>query len=351
MFGVLITIHEFGHFIVARMCKVKINEFSIGMGPKILSKTAKKSGIVYSLRALPLGGYVSMEGESEQSDNENSFYKKPAWQRLLISVAGPFMNILLGFLMTVVLVVTSLDANGDIVMLSTTVGEFHKNAVSDDCGLQIGDEIIRVGGVNVHTGVELMYEIGMQGSEPLEPQEGDEHTFVAVDLTVKRGGTTVVLNDVRFYADSGEGFIMGSPDFKVYRDPVNFGNVIKHSFFRGVSSVKMVWDTLTGLFTGRFGFQAVSGPIGTTEAIATAASDGWYPLIYFFTIISINLGIMNMLPLLPLDGGHIVFHLYEIIVRKPAPEKLRNALQLAGVVLLFGLMIVVAFKDIIGLFN
>jgi regulator of sigma E protease len=128
MFGVLITIHEFGHFIVARICRVKINEFSIGMGPKIFSRTAKKSGIVYSLRALPVGGYVSMEGESEKSDNENSFYKKPAWQRLLISVAGPIMNILLGFLMTVVLVLTFLDANGDIVMLSTTVGGFQDEA-------------------------------------------------------------------------------------------------------------------------------------------------------------------------------------------------------------------------------
>ena len=348
MFGVLITIHEFGHFIVARICRVKINEFSIGMGPKIFSRTAKKSGIVYSFRALPVGGYVSMEGESEKSDNENSFYKKPAWQRLLISVAGPIMNILLGFLMTVVLVLTSLDANGDIVMLSTTVGGFQDEAVSDDYGLQIGDEIIKVGGVNVHTGVELMYEIGMQGSDLIETT--DKTAFVSVDLTVRRDGSTVVLNDVLFRADTGDGFVMGNPDFKIYRDEVTFGNVIKHSFYRGISSVKMVWDTLTGLFTGRFGFQAVSGPIGTTEAIATAASDGWYSLIYFFTIISINLGIMNMLPILPLDGGHIVFHIYEIIVRKPAPEKLRNALQLAGVVLLFGLMIVVAFKDIIGLF-
>ena len=95
MFGALITIHELGHFIVARVCRVKINEFAIGMGPKIFSRASKKSGIVYSLRARPLCGFVSMEGESEKSENENSFYKKPAWQRLLISIAGPFMNVLL----------------------------------------------------------------------------------------------------------------------------------------------------------------------------------------------------------------------------------------------------------------
>ena len=349
MFGALITIHELGHFIVARICKVKINEFAIGMGPKIFSKASKKSGIVYSLRALPLGGFVSMEGENEKSDNKDSFYKKPAWQRLLISIAGPFMNILLGFLMTVVLVVTQFDSNGNIILLSTTVGGFSETATSDDTGLNVGDEIIKVGGINVHTGVELMYEIGMQGSTLIETTD-KETSYVYVDLTVRRNGTVIVLEDVRFPADVSGGFVMGSADFKLYTEAVNFGSIVKHSWFRGTSSVKMVWDTLSGLFTGRFGLQAVSGPIGTTEAIATAAQSGWYPLIYFFTIISINLGIMNMLPILPLDGGHIVFHIYEMITRKPAPEKLRNALQLAGVVLLFGIMILVAFKDIIGLF-
>ncbi len=356
IFGVMIAIHELGHFLAARACRVKINEFAIGMGPKLINKRSQSSGTLYSLRLLPIGGYVSMEGESEASEAEGSFSKKPAWQKLFISLAGPAMNILLGFVLTFILVIGLRDANG-IILTSTQIGEFTDNAISVESGLMIGDEVIKVGNTRVHTGTELVYEISMQGDTSKETYRmvnGEKVYFqvVELDLTVIRNGETVVLEDVRFIADNSSGVItMGSPDFKVYREDTDFGSILKHTWFRSLSSVKMIWDNLIGLFTGRFGIEAMSGPIGTTEAIATVASDGWYSLLYFVTIITMNLGVFNLLPVLPLDGGHNIFHLYELIARRPVPKKIETVLQIAGVLLMFGLIIVVSIKDIIGLFN
>ena len=352
----MIAIHELGHFLVARAFKVKINEFAIGMGPKILNKCSKKSGTIYSLRVFPIGGYVSMEGENEASDKEGSFSSKPAWQKLLISLAGPAMNIILGVLLTFFLVIGLRDANG-IILTSTTVGEFTENAVSSESGLMLGDTVVKVGTTPVHTGTELVYEISMQGRDGKEIYKEIDgkkvyYQVVYLDLTVVRNGETMVLDDVMFLADNSSGLTtMGTPDFKVYRENADFFAIAKHTWFRSISSVKMIWDNLIGLFTGRFGLEAISGPIGTTEAIATVARDGWYSLLYFVTIITMNLGVFNLLPVLPLDGGHNLFHLYELIMRKPVPRKIETALQIFGVILMFGLIIIVSVKDIIGLFG
>ena len=352
----MITIHELGHFLAARAFKVKINEFAIGMGPKLVNKRSEKSGTLYSLRAFPIGGYVSMEGENEASEKEGSFSGKPAWQKLIISLAGPAMNIFLGFILTFVLVIGLRDAQG-IILTSTRIGEFAENAISSESGLMLNDEIIKVGNTPVHTGTELIYEISMQGSDAKEiykTVDGEKVYLkvVYIDLTVIRNGEKTVLEDVMFLADTSSGITtMGSPDFKVYREAAGFGSILKHTWFRSLSSVKMIWDNLIGLFTGRFGIEAMSGPIGTTEAIATVAQDGWYSLLYFVTIITMNLGVFNLLPVLPLDGGHNLFHIYELIRRKPVPQKIEMALQIFGWVLMFGLIIIVSVKDIIGLFN
>ena len=364
----MIAIHELGHFLVARAFKVKINEFAIGMGPKLLKKQSKKSGTLYSLRAFPVGGFVSMEGESEASDEEGSFSKKPAWQKLLISLAGPAMNIFLGFILTFVLVITLRDPSGNILLSSNTVANFDKDAASSESWiisesneltdtLMPGDTIIKVGNTRVHTATELAYEISMQCSKLIEVKKtvNGETSYVTdiscVSLTVIRNGETVVLKNVAFKADSTEGIVTGTPDFRVARENASFFNIIKHTLFRSLSSVKMIWDSFVGLITGRFGLESMSGPIGTTEAIATVASEGWYTLLYFVTIITMNLGVFNLFPVLPLDGGHNVFHIYELIVRKPVPKKITFALQAFGIVLMFGLIIIVSINDIIGLFN
>jgi len=378
LFGVLIFVHELGHYIAARICKVKVLEFAIGMGPKLIKWESKKTGTKYSLRLLPVGGFCAMKGEgdydnpdgrregdespeTQQVDTEDdtdpeSYKNKPAWMKMIILAAGAFMNILVGFLMTVVLVLGSRDADGKIVLASNTVAKFTENAISEETGLMVGDKVIKVGNVAVHTGTELAYEITNQGKRPEDyPRLVGTDTevmlkVVSLDLTVIRNGEKIRLEGVKFLAEEAEGAAFGSTDFYALREKVGFLSIIKHVWFRSLNSIKMVWDSLIGLLTGRFSLSSVSGPVGTTQVITQAASMGWYTLVYIFVIIAMNLGVFNLLPFLPLDGGHIVFAFYELVARKPAPKKVMETCQLVGVVLMFGLMIVVTVKDVINLF-
>ena len=360
-FGLLIVIHELGHFLTARLFGVGINEFSIGMGPKLFSWKGKPRGekkkekneladaqsiaqsgeeprTVYSLRALPFGGYVSMVGEDEESDDPAAFANKPAWQRLLIVIAGPLMNVLLGFLLMMIIVIASER------LATNTVGLFDAGAVSNQYGLQVGDTVIEVGDISVHTGNELVYEIMNQGR--VEASEG----FVAIDLTVLRDGKEVFLPGVRFPSTQLEGVLFGSPDFRVYGEEKSFSSVVKHSFFRSISTVKMIFDQLVDLLRGRYGLNAVSGPIGITQEVANAAELGLINLIYLMAVITVNLGIFNLLPLPALDGGRLLFILIEMIAGRPVDKNVEGYIHFAGLMILFGLMILIACKDIAGLF-
>lgn len=332
VFGLLVMIHELGHFLMARAFGVGIHEFSIGMGPKIFSKKGKKYDTDYSLRAFPIGGYVSMVGEDEESDLPEAFGNKKVWQRILIVIAGPLMNILLGFLLMAVLVLIS----GQLA--SATVGDFNEGATSPAYGLQIGDTVKEVGGVHIHTGNELVYEIMNQGYEP-------------IDLVVERNGEKVVLEDVIFPGLTTEGVNFGSPDFRVYGEARNFGNIVKHTFFRSVSTVKMIVDQLKDLLRGRYGMSAVSGPVGITKEIGTAAKSGFSTLLYLVTVISVNLGVFNILPIPALDGGRLLFLLVEAVTRKPVNKNVEGYIHFAGLLILFGIIILVTCKDIAGLFR
>ncbi len=369
MFGLLIVLHELGHFLVARLFGVGINEFSIGMGPKLFSwkgkprkdfvpKTvqegeksleelirdgqaseAQRDGrTVYSLRALPFGGYVSMVGEDEKSDDPAAFANKAVWQRLLIVITGPLMNVLLGFLLMLLIVLSSAR------LATNTVGAFDEGSVSNQYGLQVGDTVVEVGDVSIHTGNELVYEIMNQGR--VEASEG----FVAIDLTILRDGSEVRLPGVRFPSMEAEGVLFGSPDFRVYGEEKSFGGVLKHTFFRSVSTVKMIFDQLIDLLRGRYGLNAVSGPIGITQEVASAAKMGFINVVYLMAVITVNLGIFNLLPLPALDGGRLLFLLIELIAGRPVDKNVEGYIHLAGLLLLFGLMILIAFKDIAGLF-
>ena len=332
-FGVLITLHELGHFLVARACGVGINEFSIGMGPKLFSKKSKKYDTVYSLRALPIGGYVSMVGEDEESDRPDAFGAKKVWQRILIVIAGPVMNVVLGFLLMTLLVACFTP-----LLASNTIAVFDEGATSPAYGLEVGDTVTHVNGVRVHTGNELVYEILYDGHEP-------------VDLTVERNGERIVLEDVVFPSMEAEGIAFGSADFRVYAEPKTFGSVIKHSYFRSVSTVKMIFDQLGDLIGGRFGLNAVSGPVGVTEGMVTAAKTGAANFIYLVVVITVNLGVFNLLPLPALDGGRLLFLLFEAVTGKPVNKNVEGYIHLAGILILFGIMILVACKDIAGLFT
>lgn len=393
MFGALIFIHELGHYIAARICGVGIIEFSVGMGPKIFSRVSKKSGIRYSVRLLPFGGFVSMVGEGtedegegnepyepdveealesgitvimpEKSDEEpkkpekdpRSFRDKPAWIRMIILFAGPFMNIVLGFVLTFAMVLSVYTGDGKLWLASTTVYGFDDAAVSSETGLCAEDQIIKVGNVSVHTGQELAYEIMIQGknAEPYEqndPESGEavKRSTVSLDLTVIRNGERLLLEGVRFPSASEEGTTFGSADFNVYGDRPGVLSVVKHTWYRSWSSIKMVWDSVIGMLTGRFSISSVSGPIGTTQVITTAAKGGWYNLLYIFEVIAMNLGVFNLFPFLPLDGGHVALAFIELIFRRRVPKKVETVLQTVGVMLMFALMIAVSIKDVWNLF-
>ena len=331
VFGFLIFVHELGHFIFAKIFGVAITEFSLGMGPKLISKKGK-DGVEYSLRALPIGGFVAMVGEDEESDDPNAFDKKPAWQRFIIVIAGAVMNLLVGIIIMIIITLCTDRFGG------TTVAEFMDGSTSNLSGLQINDEIIEINGYNVHTASDLSYEIMRNGYEP-------------VDVTVIRNGKEITIADVKFPQVSSQGVAFGSMDFKIYEEPKSFGVICKNAFYSCTSTVKMIWDSLYDLISGRYGIEAVSGPVGVTGAITDAAKTGAHSLFYIIVVISMNLGIFNLLPIPALDGGTLLFTLIEMIFRRPIPKKIENGLKIAGFALLMLLVIFVTFKDIFGLFT
>ncbi|MBR5441313.1 MAG: site-2 protease family protein, partial [Clostridia bacterium] len=274
LFGFLIFIHEGGHFLFARLFKVTVNEFAIGMGPKLLSKKSKKSGIVYSLRAFPIGGFVSMAGEDEDSDDPNAFFRKPVWQRLIITAAGATVNLAAGAIVMTILVLVN------PILGSTTIAEFNEGAISQKAGLEVMDEIKEIDGHNVHILDDLYYEVMRLGIEP-------------VDITVIRDGKEIVVKDVEFPQQSASSIAFGDLDFKVARESVNPLTLAKHSYYKCTYTVKMIWESFYDLITGRYGIEAVSGPVGVTEALTEAADAGAYSFTNLAVIISINLGVMN----------------------------------------------------------
>ena len=341
----MIFIHELGHFTCARIFGVTVKEFSIGMGPKIFKKVSKKSGTSYALGIFPIGGYVSMAGEDEDSDDENALFRKPVWQRLIITVAGAVMNILTGIIVMFLIVFITKS------LASTTIYDFNEGAVSSRTGLMAGDRIVEVNGYPVHTGNELVYEIMHAESEAFEIElDGEKTSVVNVGLTVVRDGEKIELDDVAFKAAVEQGVTIGNYDFIVYGERATFFNLLKHAFFRSISTVKMIWDSIVDLVSGRFGIEAVSGPVGVTGAIGQAASAGALNFFNIFVIISMNLGVVNLLPLPALDGGRIVFLLIEAIRRKPLKPEVENMIHGAGLLILFGFMIFISIKDVIGLF-
>lgn len=332
IFGMFIFTHELGHYITARIFGVTIHEFAIGMGPRMIQWTSEKTDIVYSLRMLPFGGFVSMMGEDEEVYGEGSLNGKPCWQRIIITAAGSFMNILLGFILMFSMVISAANIG------STVVAEFDtEDAVTAQCGLEVGDRITRIDGVRVHTSVELAYEIMRRGIEP-------------VDLIVERNGKEITLKDVTFPKSSSEGMSFGDIDFSVAAAMKTPANVIKATWYQSISSIKMIWESLFDLITGRYGMEQVSGPIGVTEAIGDAAKTGSTSLLYLCTLIAMNLGVFNLLPFPALDGGRIAFLIVELIRGKPVKPEIEGYVHFAGIVVLMAFMVAVTFKDIVGLF-
>ena len=335
VFGFLIFIHEFGHYIFARIFKVKINEFSIGMGPKLLWYTSKKTNIQYSLSMFPIGGYVAMAGENEEDDDPNSFDKKPAWQRFFITIAGASVNIIAGFL-AMILLTTMINIGNTTVAQFVDKGETGYEISSYESGLREGDVITSVNGKRVYILDELSYEIMRQGNKP-------------VTLTVLRDGKESTLENVIFPTISEQDQTFGAMDFKVQRVEKSFARVMSFSLHKSTLIIRMCWESLYDLITGRYTFAAVSGPVGISGAIGNAVKEGFTSLLYITALISINLGVMNLLPIPALDGGRMITLLFEMITKKRIPVKVEGIINAVGLALLLLLTVVVMVKDVIQL--
>lgn len=334
IFGLIIFIHELGHFAVAKFCGVKVNEFALGMGPRLLK--FKKGETIYSLRAFPIGGFCAMEGEDSDSPDDRAFCKKAVWKRILIVVAGAFMNILLGFVLVVVM--HSMEEK----LTTTQVSWFEENALSHSTGLEIGDEIISVNGMKVFTDMDISYQF----------QNDEDGIF---DMIVKRDGKKVELKNVEFLKQNGSLHI----DFKVVPEDVTVGSVLKMSVKSTASYARLIWISLGDLITGHYKINDLSGPVGIVDSIGqvveseTSEEHGidWAALadklLYLGAFMTINVGIFNLLPLPALDGGRLIFLIIEAIRRKPVKPEHEGMVHFIGLALLMLLMLFITFNDIL----
>lgn len=329
IFLVMILIHEFGHFIAARLTGVKVNEFAIGFGPTIFKKQGKKT--LYAIRAIPFGGFCSMEGEDGESDDQDAFCNKKPWKRLIIVIMGATFNLLFGFILVMITLAPTK------VYTTTTIASFHENAVSVNSGLQAGDTILEVNGRHIFTTYDLSYNFtGIKGD--------------SVDMLVKRDGKKVFLPDVTFKTSKSDGMNYVVVDFYVYGQKRTFASYFAQSFKTSLSYARVVLFSLIDLISGKFGISAVSGPVGVTVAISQVARTSIMDLLPMIALISINLGLFNLLPIPALDGSRALFILIELIARKPIPKKYEAIVHAAGFILLIGFMLFITAKDILSLF-
>ena len=271
-----------------------------------------------------------MEGEDEESDADGAFCNKSIPKRMLIVIAGAAMNLILGFVLMTLLVFLQ----GTPV--STTIADFSENAISSE-QLQIGDRVLSVDGTRVHTGNELVYEVMNKGYEP-------------IDIKVERDGEKVLLEDVEFPTLTDSGVTFGDYDFILYAEKTTLPTLMKHAWWRSVSTVKMVYDSLIGMVTGRFGMNAVSGPVGVAEVVGDAAKVGLTSFLYIVAVLTINLGVFNLIPFPALDGGRFLFLIIEGVRGKPINRNVESYINFVGIMLLFALMIFVTVKDVLNLF-
>lgn len=347
VFEFLIFIHEFGHYITARLFNVSITEFSLGFGPELISYESKKTGIKYKLATFPLGGYVAMAGEDEESDDPNAFNKKPAWQRFIVTAAGATVNILAAFLAMIIVVGFS-DIGSTVYaepIESTVIEEAYRDVEgitvdttysSADYGLLPGDEIVSINGKRVRIYDELSYQVSRYGHEP-------------VDLVVERNGERVELYGVRFPTAVSQGQTFGMCDFRIYRLDKTVFNVFPLAVRKAALVMRMCWESIFDLISGRYTLEAVSGPVGISVAIGDAAAGGFISLLSMVVLISMNLGFMNLIPFPALDGGRLLTILIEMVTRRKIPAKIEGMINAIGLMLLLGLMIVILFKDTLAL--
>lgn len=320
VFALLVFIHELGHFSVAKWNGILVHEFSIGMGPQIFSK--QKGETLYSLRAFPIGGYVKMEGENEVSDNPRGFGQKKPLQRLAVIFAGPFMN----FVLSTVLFVVLFMALG---MATTTIDAVQADSPAMMAGVQAGDTVVAINEEEIKTWDHLVNTINSsEGNLILDLKRGDEMFIVEVTP--------------QFDEASGRRLIGISPTIEK-----NITGAVGAAFEQVYFLTKGIFDFLGDKITGAGKVEGeLVGPVGMVKIVGEAAKLGPLNLMMLAAYFSINLGIINLLPLPALDGGRIIFILIEIVRGKPVDQEKEGFAHMIGFLVLMAFMVYMIFKDI-----
>ncbi|MBR1823159.1 MAG: site-2 protease family protein [Ruminococcus sp.] len=343
IFGLIVTVHEFGHFICAKLSGIRVLEFSVGMGPKLLQK--QKGETKYSLRAIPMGGYCAMEGEDSETDDERGFRNAKLWKRMIVLAAGACMNFVLGFVLLVIMSCMMTDI--PTTEIKGFAGERAEDgsvtyyAESYESGLRHGDRFYEIDDIRIFSDLDLNYV--------LSTTKLDKH-----EITVIRDGEKMELSDVKFHNNMEGG---GMIDFGLVYKGKNPLSILKCSGGYFMSMSHLVGMSLKQLVSGEVSKEEISGPVGVVDTISEVAEesesvlDAIFNLLYMTSLITINVGIFNLLPIPALDGGRLLFCLIELVRRKPVKPEHEGYVHAAGMVLLIGVMIFATHNDIIKIIH
>ncbi len=337
LFCVMIFPHELGHFIAAKKCGVRVNEFAFGMGPVIWKK--QKGETLHTIRLFPIGGFCAMEGEDEDSEDDRAFGKKRPWQKIIILAAGSLMNVLCAIIIMCIIV----GARG---FTTTTLDEIAEGSAAEAAGLMPKDKIVSI------TTSQKTYEIS-QWSDVSEAMNSlsEEET---ISVGYRRDGKTYTANatpklqeGVDSQGNTVNYYVLGIT-CKVSHSPAQ-------ALVAGTQSTwamtKMMFSALGQLFTGEASPDELTGPVGMVQMVSKTSEYGVWYYGFLTALICLNLAVINLLPLPALDGGRIIFVLYSAITGKPVSERVEGAIHLVGLALLMLLMIYVTFNDVVRIFG
>ncbi len=339
-FGVLIADHELGHFLMARLCGVKVNEFSIGMGPALLKKQGRET--LYSLRLVPIGGYCAMEGEDEDTGDPRAFSTQRRLKKFVILVAGALNNFLLGFVIILLLVLLVYNSFAVPVIAGFADG-FPQEG---EAGLMVGDTIHSINGYRIYYSQDLSTAVSLD-------DDGE------MDVTVIRDGKKVTLPRYRLEAREYDGVTRLGIDLTLVKGTL--GEKLKYSCYTCYNFVRMIRISLHMLVTGAVGLRDMSGPVGIVSTISQVATEsdsvaeGLLNVLYLVAFIAVNLSVMNLLPIPALDGGRIFFlvitWVIERVIRRRCDPRVEGYVHYVGMILLLGLMAVIMISDVVKIFH
>ncbi len=405
VFSVIVLVHEFGHYRAAKSVGIKVYEFAIGMGPTLLKK--EKNGTIYSIRAVPIGGFVQMEGEEEDVRTSTSFSTKTVWQRFRVIVAGPLMNYVLALALFIIIAFSYGVYGNHIDSIDEESNEYR-------AGLRTGDKIISINDEKAYIWEDIFYEItnpdntyyvieyerdgqikqakinnnyrkivGVSTTiiddEPTTVISPTDVTSPAYEAGIKDGDKVLKVNDISVntwgeLTSQVENTPEGNPvkitverngkmlDFSIVPQTqitVKFNTQLEKSFITAISSsayktvyyIELMFKTISQLVTGKLGSDALGGPVMVISMVGEAAESGILSLLNLAAFISINLGFMNLLPIPALDGSKLVFLIVEAIRGKSIPVEKEGYIHFVGFIVLIGFMIFITYKDILRLFR